>query len=406
MRLKEAVDGNLPWIAGVLVGAGGFVRIEPAPYDIGIVLLMGVTAAVRLWRFPWEARVAYLGAGIFVLSHIFPPVNGSVDSLYRYWRFTGITLYLLATWVFFVAYIGRYGDGGRRAVWSGYFIGAVTSSALGVLGAVGLFGLRDLFTYGGYRAMAWFKDPNVFAAFLVGPCIYGMDRCLVARRITFALWLCGFVLVQLGLVLALSRAAWLGALVAFVVYGVLRCTFRPHPIWADIGKAVLVALCSVVIDALAIHFLNVPVGARASLQPYDADRFGTWERTISLGIQHFFLGIGPGQSELRLAYATHNTFLRVFLENGVFGLVGFGMFLAACVANLIRRIMTPGGSYASRDLDVVLMCALVGVLVNSIFIDALHWRHFWFLAAMAAMPVKSLGGHTGGPSPGVATERI
>jgi len=41
--------------------------------------------------------------------------------------------------------------------------------------------------------------------------------------------------------------------------------------------------------------------------------------------------------------------------------------------------------------SAALLAAWCGLLANSVFIDTLHWRHFWFLAALiwagAARPV-------------------
>jgi O-antigen ligase len=98
------------------------------------------------------------------------------------------------------------------------------------------------------------------------------------------------------------------------------------------------------------------------------------------------IGIGAGQSEKEYFFkqAPHNVYLHVLVESGWIG--GFSFF-AFLIFTLYK-----GGRYfrLAGDVDGVNIAAyacVVGILVQSIFIDSTHWRHLFLLVAMVWGPV-------------------
>jgi O-antigen ligase len=121
--------------------------------------------------------------------------------------------------------------------------------------------------------------------------------------------------------------------------------------------------------------------SRLSLQSYDSERFATQSLALDVSADQP-LGIGPGQwTDERYGHATHSLYLRVLAENGWLALVGFGVFVAACMAIAFRGAVRPGGS---RGLYAASFGVLFGIVVESAVIDTLHWRHFMFCLALPA----------------------
>ena len=92
---------------------------------------------------------------------------------------------------------------------------------------------------------------------------------------------------------------------------------------AGVGTMILIPLA---IGALAVTDLGEYFWSRLSFQGYDADRFGAQRLAIDVSGTKL-LGIGPGQwTWPRYHTDTHNLYLRILVENGVFGFLGCLIF--------------------------------------------------------------------------------
>jgi O-antigen ligase len=182
----------------------------------------------------------------------------------------------------------------------------------------------------------------------------------------------------MSLLLSFSRAAWLNAAVAIAAYVLLL----PRPergkgLWIMAAACCCALVCAVVAlwqfdDVRDLFF------ARLAFQEYDADRFANQ----AIAFQSFFeapIGIGPGQSEIELNYATHNLFARLMFENGLLGFLAICALLAGAFWRAIRAV---AGRTATR-MAAVVFAVLLGIAANSLFIDSLHWRHFWIFLGFA-----------------------
>lgn len=131
---------------------------------------------------------------------------------------------------------------------------------------------------------------------------------------------------------------------------------------------------------------------RATLmQDYDQKRFRYQEEALSTFITSTNrfnpFGLGPGQSEVVLGYATHNLYLRVLYELGIIGGLGLALLLSGAGWALWR--------HHRADVTIVLPLAavLLTILAMSFVIDTLHWRHFFAFLGLALVGSKPLGGH-------------
>ncbi|HVF76691.1 MAG TPA: O-antigen ligase family protein [Solirubrobacteraceae bacterium] len=356
----------------------GVVQFEPAPSDglFGVVIgLSAVTGHLRIGRLPMGITVLLALYAAMSLMSVTEAIYLGPAVLYL-----TITLYLLA----FAVWLALYVDSEARArlVARAYVAGAVTMATVSTLAIFGaLPGGELLLAEDATRAKGLFKDPNVFGPFLVPAGLllvqeYIDPHLLRLKRRTSLLLL---AIVAAGVLVSYSRAAWASFVVGIVIMLVVTVMRRRGRRRA---LALVSALATIALALLAVvaltgsgSFLN----QRASLQSYDAQRFAAQSSGFALAGEHP-LGVGPGQFEVYEPLSAHSLYVRAVAEQGYFGfalLIGLvGMTLALACRNALR------GRSAWGIGSAALLAAWCGILFNSAFVDTLHWRHLWFVAAL------------------------
>jgi O-antigen ligase len=146
------------------------------------------------------------------------------------------------------------------------------------------------------------------------------------------------------------------------------------------GVLLLVAGGSIAVKMLTDY--GEFIDERTAMQDYDADRFAAQHEGIELAFEDPF-GLGPGQFEPRvgvLGISAHSLYVRTLLENGLAGLVSLFVFLGLTLLVAFRSALS-GGPLAA--CGAVVAASLVGVLLNSVVVDTMHWRSLWIQAGLA-----------------------
>jgi O-antigen ligase len=347
-----------------------FVRWEPAPYDLLFFLVTAIYARTLTWR-PHQLGFTVL-LGLLLIGHV-PSLGIALNvAPERTFFYAFVTLYLVLSSALVMALPGW----AISRVLSGYEVGALFSALLGVLAFLKMPSFEGLL-WGGSRAVAFFKDPNVFGAFLIPALFLALARLERGRRFwvlpTFALFL--------GVLASLSRGAWANLSVALLAWWLLRPRKR---IWLPLIFLLLIGGVGISIAVVPDN----PIAQRLGLMPYDEDRFSTQMEALSLALA-MPLGYGPGLSEMRLSYATHNTYVRFLAEVGWLGLFFWLLILGV---SLIRALFQ--GLKQQSLWHEVYFVALLGIAVESLVIDTLHWRHLWLLLGLVwARHAPSLPDH-------------
>jgi O-antigen ligase len=386
---KLAVAGGLALVAAIalvltryeLAVTVGFVLlavvlVEPAPSDALFGLVMAVAVATGRFRIKRVSKIALvLVAGFVVLN-----VLSMMDVLD--WgvaaRFFLITLYLGLFSLWLAAYVDR--PSRSRQLVRAYLAAAVLSALAASLALFIHFPGASTLIGDGERAKGLFKDPNVFGPFLVPIALVLVEELLRPRllRLRRVFMLGSFLALTLGVVFSYSRAAWLNFAVATIVLIGLVVLRRPDRRAVSLVLVVLVsglAIVGAVVGTGSLGFLE----ERAHLQSYDTSRFAAQSRGLTVGLEHP-VGVGPGQFDVISSVSSHSLYVRSLSEQGVFGLATIvGLLvttLALALMNVIRGRDTYGISAAA------LMAAWCGLIANSFFVDTLHWRHLWLVAAL------------------------
>jgi hypothetical protein len=391
----ETLRSALLWM---MAFSGGFVFIEPGPYEVMGLATMFMFAVTGLTARPALAPLilflVLLNVGyslsLFQVDDQWPPVMWAL-----------VSVFLALTAMFFAAMLGVNTETRLRTLMRGYVAAAVVVSILAVGGYFHLFGgLSDMFVIFS-RAKGTFKDPNVLAGFLVLPGLLMLQRMLAGRRSQVLAGIVFLLPMLAALFLSFSRAAWgqfvfAAAILMVLTFMTSRSASQRLRIMA-VGMAGVVA-CAVLIVAL----LSVEQVARlfherfALTQSYDTGpvgRFGRYGMAIEFMLEYPF-GMGPLQ--FQFPEAPHNVYLNSFITGG---------WISGC-AYLTLTLVTHSAAFRFAFVATpwqptyqAVYAAFIGVAVESVIIDSDHWRHYflilgvlWGLMAVSRPYLRTVGG--------------
>src|SRR5260370_14495329 len=352
-----------------LVGAsGGFVMVEPAPYEflfmLAVIVFVATGLTLRAGHLPLLFLLIFYNIG-FILSLI--PVIDFPGTA----KWTAVSCYLSATTLFFA--IALVEDTARRTeiLMRGYIVGAVVTSAIAVLGYFELIPGWEAFI-GALRARSTFKDPNVFGAFLILPGLIMLQRILfgglrgMLRNTPVAL------VIAAGLFLSFSRGA-LGHFCAsaLLMLYLTSVTTRSRAERMRILIAALIGTLVIAVFIVALLSLDQVTNLfeeRASLiQSYDAGHTGRFGRHVlgALIVLDHPLGIGPLQFSKYLSEDPHNSFLLSFTAGGWLGGCSFFPPLVATVwVRTLPGFIPPPPPTPTRRISPVFRPGIPGCIFN------------------------------------------
>ena len=233
----------------------------------------------------------------------------------------------------------------------------------------------------GPRAQGLFKDPNVFGPFLVPAALILMEETVMPRLLRWRLStkLVILSILTVGIVFSFSRAAWLnlavGVVVLLAVLSLRRGGGRKAFLLLAVGLVAAATLLGTLAATSSISFLE----QRATLQDYDAQRFGAQATGVEIATEHP-IGIGPGQFEAASEISAHSTYVRALAEQGVLGVLLILGLVVLTLGFALRNAALGRDTYGIGS--AALLAAWFGIVANSAFVDTLHWRHLWLVAAL------------------------
>ena len=369
-------------IAG-LVFLGGFVMVEPAPYDLALVAAVGVWAilGLKLSRHFMPLAIlllVYAAGGFLSLTQVDAPLG-------RPFVYMLTDLFLVVSAVFIAAVIVENPERRLALIARAYLVAAAVVAVIGILAYFDTIPYADAFKLYD-RAKGTFKDPNVFGPFLVLPLTI-LGRDILTRRLRRSVpEIALFFVILFAIFLSFSRAAWGMALVALLLVACLAYITERSPLARFrlttylVGGAIAVALMfAAAINVPAVRDLY---DQRAFLvQEYDAAPTGRFERQ-QLGfflIQEKPLGLGPFEFGTRYGEDEHNTWLKAFTTYGWLGGFSYAILAIWTLVAATPLLFKP------RPWQPVIQCTyavFVGHLLVHSVIDTNHWRHLFLIYGM------------------------
>jgi O-Antigen ligase len=352
--------------------------VQPSPHD-ALLVVLALAALIAGARFERLLLVPFLLLLVFNVAGLMSLINvvGQDQTV----LFASISVYLALAAMVWACVLAQ--DTLRRltVMRIAYTISAVISALLGAAGYFHLFPHAfELFTdYG--RAMAAFKDPNVYGPFLIWPALFALDR-MVAQRVRFIDAMVLAILV-FGLLLSFSRGAWFNFAAAGLL--VVALNFLTAPTRRQrlrilvLSGAGVAAMVLFVVFLLSFHSIDRMFDIRAHLiQSYDVGQGGRFHlQELALGdVLKYPNGMGPFGFATVHGLQQHNVYLQAFLVYGWTGAMAYLLLLFATFTVGLRNafVRTPWQPYA-----ITAFAAFIGTALEGFVIDTDHWRHFFLL---------------------------
>jgi hypothetical protein len=367
------------WTIAVVVFLGGFVIVEPSPYDIILV------AVIAVWAF-FGLRINrhFLPMTVLMLLYV---AGGwlsftQLDTFARPLLYMATTTFLVASSIFYAAVIVEDPERRLAIIAKAYIVSAVIVALIGILAYFNVLPYSDYFKLYD-RAKGTFQDPNVFGPFLVLPAALLVRRILtmrLSRTLPAMVWL---LIILFAIFLSFSRAAWGLAVFTLLVTAYLAFVTE----WRHIVRLRLVAYLAagiVVVATMVAVALTIPsvsnlfVQRAQIVQTYDEGQSGRFERQV-FGFflaQQKPLGIGPYEFGKLAGEDQHNMWLKGFT---VYGWLGGFSYIILVVWTLVAA--TPL-LFKPRPWQPMLQCVYavyLGHLLIHNVIDNDHWRHLYLL---------------------------
>lgn len=381
-------------LMALLMATGMFVKIEPAPFDLGVIALGVLFLLTRRLRMPRTSPLVHVLLALVVASNLVSLVFA--QNMTRAYVFLAVTLYLVLLWGLVVTSIGKRPSQMMQAILLGYAAGAALASVTGIAAYLGAPVLGPLMVPG-RRLFGLFKDPNVYGAYLAPAAVFACAQVISKHGTARLLWLAILASCAGAVFLSFSRGAWINATIGVSVFFLLF-TFADglSKVWWR--TIVLLPLALVLLAGLAWQLVSVDaIGemfeVRVGYQQYDDVRFAIQERAVRTAL-HNPLGLGPGSTEGAFGRSAHSLYVRALVESGLLGAFSLFAFLFLSLGRA-TWIAVFSRSLEHRLRFAVIAGALAGALVESTVIDTVHWRHFWiFLGlAWAPMPPRRTSNH-------------
>ncbi len=402
------------WITLAFLGAILLLLLSAVP-ELAYCCVFALLPFLNLAPHPTLLLTAILSGGLLLcLGKTF---SGKRQG--EWGRADGLVLWLCT--LFLIGSVASYGslyEGALRAflLFAGWFpirvlfssplwrkratVALAASSCVSAIGGVAEYllgkatlGWVDVSRFGdiGGRVCGFFGNPNIFAVFLLLTAPLSLGVALRQKTLFGRLfWGMAFVAQSLCLILTWSRGAWLGWMLALMLFLAL-CSRRTLS-WLFAFGTFGFGLVFYFPDNVLRRFQSIGSVTDSSAHY----RANTWRGVLRMLQSHPF-GIGSGESAFRSVFPSyavsgtetvmhaHQILLEVAVEIGAVGVILFLLLLLRFFASTVRfcRGRAEG---ECRAEGVCLLSALAGALVMGLF-DSL-WYHlglYWLFWSVAAL---------------------
>jgi O-antigen ligase len=379
--VKARADRLLDWLVAFWIFCGGFVITEPSPYELGFIMVLGVSlvAGFGIYRSTLGLIVITIAFTPFAIIAAFQVKFTEIPTALI---FQAVTIFLFLTSYFIANYVAEAPQKRMRLVVQAYVATAVISAILGTIGY--LQGSELLTRYG--RAKALFNDPNVYGPFLILPAMFCLQHVLIGRQRQAILGGIAFMILMIGVFASFSRAAWghfaVSAAMVYLLIFFLEAHAREKVRMLLLALGGLLVMVVVLAGMLSIPSVQRLFEVRATAQSYDegeTGRFGRQGYAYELALNHPW-GIGPYEfRNLRIIEEPHNAYVSTLHVYGWGGGFMFILFIGTTIWRAVSFVARPG---PNRLLLIPLVSVFVPLAVEAAIIDLDHWRHFFLVAGL------------------------
>ncbi|MBE6701012.1 MAG: hypothetical protein E7582_03890 [Ruminococcaceae bacterium] len=258
---------------------------------------------------------------------------------------------------------------------------------------------EDMFSEIETRVVSTFENPNVFGEYLILLIPTALILMLLAkqfssRSFTFVTLVTAF----LSLIYTWSRGAWIGCIASFII---LFLIISKNAIGTYVlGLCALPAVIPFLPSSITDRFTSIGNMTDSST----SYRVFIWEASVKMIKDFFFTGIGIGTDAFQIVYTeyalagiemaphSHNLYLQIMLELGIFGFAAFLITLFLLFSKTFSFLR----DCEEREIKFLvgaLLCGIVAFLVQGltdyVWYNYRVYAFFWMIVAMLVATIKS-----------------
>ncbi len=366
---------------------------------------------VRDKRVKFSYSPLYAPIALFALSYLLGTINSFAFM-------SSIKIFMLHI-AFMIFYVILYNSLGNEKTYK-----AIISSFVLFGGLVAFYGIvqnflgitgtaswvdENMFEDIKLRVYSTFDNPNVLGEFLVLSIPLALAFFLRSGKILHKfLYLGVLALMGVCLIFTWSRGAWLGVMLAVMIYLVMT-----DKRWT---------LCALII-IVVIPFIptllssnSTVIGRFASIGNMEdsstAYRVSIWRSAIMIIKDYWLSGIGPGSdafSKIYVDYAasgakfalhSHNLYLQLITELGISGFVVFAAIIIKFYKSGINSVLENGAKSLRSSVVIASVSGISGLLLQGMT-DYIWYNYkllliFWIVLAIGSRSAQSPEGKKGG----------
>lgn len=267
------------------------------------------------------------------------------------------------------------------------------------------------------RVYAFFNNPNDFAeVILIFVPFYFAAFFNTKSTIARLIYLGMAVPPLLSMLMTLSRGAWVALAIAAVVYVFFK-EKKLIPVFILLGIA-------------AIPFLprSILMRLKTLMNPADSSystRIEIWQTVAPIIKDYWLTGLGLGNETLlrvsknyyvfvskgSIPSHSHNLYLQIWIETGIFGITSFLAFILTTVKKSIKSIVRPGDVMV-RNMLIAGLASMTGLLANGmieyVWFDRRVMLFFWAVVGiiLSAIAIGTKTDDLNDPNDGEAALKI
>ncbi|MDO8639018.1 MAG: O-antigen ligase family protein [Candidatus Daviesbacteria bacterium] len=383
----------------VALATGQLIKLPPGAN--GLTFLDLTIATITIWALlkakfhlqkpPFWFFAASFFALICLTSQLFSPLHlALLEKLISLGYLARFLLYLLFAWVIFSKVLGNFTQIFRDSI-------LLAGTSLSILGLFQIIFLPNLYflSYLGwdphfFRVVSTFLDPNFLGSFLIFTLL--LLTITIKLPKSQKLLSIAFLLNYLALVGTFSRSSDLMFAFSFIILSLLKRSLKLF---------ILTIILSLGIG-LSYHFYNSQIAKPKGIdrQKSGEYRLGSWQIGLKMFNQSPIFGVGFNSyrfalKEYQLApnsiieghggSSNDSSLLTVASTTGIIGLFSYLIFLSSLLFASFKSFFQH-----KNPLGAVLFAVIIGLIINSFFINSLFypWSLFLILTSAALLKEK------------------
>jgi len=227
------------------------------------------------------------------------------------------------------------------------------------------------------RAFVPFFSPNLLAGYLIAVIMICLNITVRKRKekdgLFFLSAFCLFIS-SLTLFFTKSVGGWLVFIIIFSLFLLLGKLLNKKSILIIFSLIIIFSAITVNRELTAVHF-------KKPLFSLDK-RISYWKETVKIIAQHPLTGVGVGNFSLKETRAAHNSYLQIWAEMGILGLLSWLVIVFIFIKRGIKNLSSKNGYYNLGILMGGLSFLLYNLIDFSFFISQsafLFWIALGFI---------------------------